>query len=66
MEHMDAWDVALLAVAGYVAVLSLARLMLRQRDRLLDELRGRMLQEKRRKKKQQQQQQRKARQDEAA
>ena len=36
---MDRWDVVLLVVAGYVAVTALVRLMIRRRDRLLDELR---------------------------
>jgi len=35
---MDSWDIALLAVAGYVAVLALTRLMTRRRNQLVDEL----------------------------
>jgi hypothetical protein len=47
---MDGWDVALLAVAGYVAVSALVRLMLARRDRLLAEFRAQMAEEKRRRK----------------
>jgi len=36
---MDRWSVALLAVAGYVAVTALVRLMVRRRDQLLHEFR---------------------------
>jgi len=36
---MNRWDVVLLVIAGYVAVTALVRLMIRRRDRLLDELR---------------------------
>ncbi len=35
---MDSWDIALLAVAGYVAVLALSRLMTRRRNQLIAEL----------------------------
>jgi len=35
---MDSWDIALLAVAGYVAVLALSRLMTRRRNQLVEEL----------------------------
>ena len=37
---MDRWDLLLLAAAGYVAVLSLVRLMARRRNELVDEVRG--------------------------
>jgi hypothetical protein len=46
---MDGWDVALLAMAGYVALVTLVRLMIRRRDQLLDELRRKVKQEKQRK-----------------
>jgi heme exporter protein D len=36
---MDTWDIVLLVVAGYLAVMALVRLMLRRRDQLLDEYR---------------------------
>ncbi len=35
---MDSWDIALLAVAAYVAVLALSRLMARRRNQLVEEL----------------------------
>jgi len=35
---MDTWDIALLAVAGLVAVLALARLMTHRRNQLVEEL----------------------------
>jgi hypothetical protein len=35
---MDAWDLVLLIVVSYVAVMSLVRLMLARRDRLLKDL----------------------------
>jgi hypothetical protein len=37
---MDTWDLALWAVAGYIAVVTLVRLMIRQRDTLLAEARA--------------------------
>ena len=46
---MSSWDVALLAVAGYVAVVSLVRLMLRRRDQLLADFREQIQLEKQRK-----------------
>ncbi|MCX7427355.1 MAG: hypothetical protein NTW96_17210 [Planctomycetia bacterium] len=49
METMNGWDVAVLAIAGYVAVVSLARLMLRRRDELVVEFRALFQQEKRKK-----------------
>ena len=36
--HGNSWDLALLAIAAYVAVLTLVRLMLAERDRLRNEL----------------------------
>jgi hypothetical protein len=35
---MDGWDLALLAIAGYVAIVALVRLMIRRRDQLVGEL----------------------------
>jgi len=48
---MTGWDVALLAVVGYMAVMSLARMMLRKRDAMLTEFREAFQREKERKKK---------------
>ncbi len=36
---MDAWDVVLLVVMSYVAVMALVRLMLARRERLIKDLR---------------------------
>ncbi len=49
MGSMDGWDVALLAVAGYVALVTLVRLMIRRRNQLMDEFRHEVAQEKKRK-----------------
>lgn len=38
MWGMDAWDIALLVAAGYVAVVTLVRLMRARRDTVIDEL----------------------------
>jgi len=35
---MDSGDMVLLVIAGYVAVIALARLMIRRRSQLVDEL----------------------------
>jgi hypothetical protein len=48
---MDGWDLALLAVVGYVAVAAMVRLMLARRDRSLADLREQLAREKRRRKK---------------
>jgi hypothetical protein len=45
---MDGWDIALLTVAGYVAVTALVRLMLKRRDQAWHELRRQVQQQKRR------------------
>jgi len=50
MANMDGWDVALLAVAGYVAVTSLVRLMIRHRDLLTAKFRQEVKAEQLRKK----------------
>jgi hypothetical protein len=47
MDAIDGKDVALLLVAGYVAVMVLVRLMLGDRDRLIDRFRTEIRQEKR-------------------
>ena len=57
---MNGWDVALLAIGIYVAVVGLARLMIGRRDTLWAELQAEAEQEQRRRKKQQQEQQRAA------
>ena len=49
MENMTGWDIALFVVAGYVAVMSMARLMLRRRGQFLAEFREQMKAEKKRK-----------------
>ena len=36
MGNMDSWDVTLLVVAGYLAIVSLVRLMARRRDQVLE------------------------------
>jgi len=38
MFSLDRWDVALLAIVGYMAVVTLVRLMARDRDRLVSQL----------------------------
>ena len=47
---MDGWDIALLAVAGYVAVTALVALMRGHRDRLWTEFIEKLAAEERRKK----------------
>ena len=49
MGNMDGWDVALLVVAGYVALVTLVRLMIRRRNQMLDEFRRELKKEKGRK-----------------
>ncbi len=49
MANMDSWDWALLAVAGYMAVLSLVRLMSHHRDKVLSQFRKQINQEEMRK-----------------
>jgi uncharacterized membrane protein YgaE (UPF0421/DUF939 family) len=36
---MDRWDIALLVIVGYLATMTLSRLMLRRRNQMLDEFR---------------------------
>ncbi len=38
--NMDPWDLALLAVAGYIAVVSLVKLMTLRRDKLVTQFRA--------------------------
>jgi flagellar biosynthesis/type III secretory pathway M-ring protein FliF/YscJ len=45
----DHWSIVLLAIAGYLAVMFLVRLMIRRRERLMDEFRGEMEEAQRRK-----------------
>ena len=56
MGGMDGWDVALLAVAAYVAVTVLVRMMLSRHKRLVDQLARRAEQERKRKRRAQQRQ----------
>ncbi len=44
---MDSWDVTLLVVAGYLAVVTLVRLMARRRNQVFEELRQKAEDEKR-------------------
>jgi hypothetical protein len=39
MGTMDNWDVTLLIVAAYLAIVALARLMARHRDQMIEDLR---------------------------
>ena len=39
MDTMESWDIALLVVVVYLAVVALVRLMARHRDQLVDRLR---------------------------
>ncbi len=55
MGTMDGWSIALLVIAGYVAVTGLVRLMVRHRDQLLGRFRTEMEAEKQRKKAKQKQ-----------
>lgn len=48
MGAMDNWDVTLLVVAGYLAVVALVRLMARHRDQMLGEFRREIKKEKKR------------------
>jgi hypothetical protein len=38
----DRWSIVLLVTAGYLAVMFLVRLMIRRRDRLVEQFRGEM------------------------
>jgi len=56
---MTGWDLALLVVAGYLAVMALIRLTLRRRQQMYDEIR-RQIEDKHQQAKPQQQSQQKA------
>ncbi len=43
---MEGWDIALLVFAGYIAATALARLMIRRRNQLVEELLKQVGQEK--------------------
>ena len=62
MFNLDRWDVALLAIAGYVAVVTLTRRMARHRDRLVADLERRAVAERRRQKAEAERQVRRSRQ----
>ena len=47
MGNMDSWDVALLVVSGYVALVTLVRLMVRRRNQMMEEFRRELKKEKR-------------------
>jgi hypothetical protein len=47
MGNMDGWDLTLLVVAGYLAIVTLMRLMSRRRSQVLDHLRQQADDEKR-------------------
>ncbi len=49
MGNMDSWDVTLLVVAGYLAIVTLVRLMARRRNQVLEEFRQKAEEEKKRK-----------------
>jgi heme exporter protein D len=46
MASMDGWDLALLVVVGYVALVTLVRLMIRRRNQVMDEFRREVRKEK--------------------
>jgi flagellar biosynthesis/type III secretory pathway M-ring protein FliF/YscJ len=50
MDKMDAWNLAILLVAAYVAVMTLTRLMIRRRNQMLEQFRQEVEKEKRRRK----------------
>jgi hypothetical protein len=39
METMESWDIALLVVVGYLAIVALVRLMARHRDQVVERFR---------------------------
>lgn len=45
---MDGWDIVLLGMAGFVAIVALVRLMLRRRDQLVERFRRDLKQQRRR------------------
>jgi hypothetical protein len=50
MGWIDRWDVALLLVAAYVAVMTLVRMMIRRRDELVTDVRHQVETHRKRKK----------------
>jgi len=40
--RMDGWDIVMIAAAGYIAVISLVRLMARRRNQLVEQVRQQM------------------------
>jgi hypothetical protein len=48
---MDRWDVIIILVAGYVAVMSLVRLMARRRNQTLQQIQGQISEQHGKKKK---------------
>ena len=50
MGYMDGWEVALLVVAGYVALVTLVRLMIRRRDQVTEQFHRELEKEKKRRK----------------
>lgn len=48
MGSMDGWDLAIMVLVGYVAVVSLVRLMLLRRDDMMKEFREELAKEKNR------------------
>ena len=57
MDAVNTWDLALFAIAGYIAVSSLVRLMIGKRNALAVELRDEMEQERRRQQRSEQEKQ---------
>ena len=49
MGNMDSWDVTMLVVAAYLAIVTLVRLMARRRNQVYEELRQQADEEKKRK-----------------
>jgi hypothetical protein len=49
MGALDNWDITLLFVACYVAVVALVRLMARHRDQMIGDMRNQIAKEKKRK-----------------
>jgi len=49
MGNMDSWDVTLLVVAGYLAIVTLVRLMARYRNQVIEQFSRQAEEEKKRK-----------------
>ncbi len=65
MLGMDGWDLAVIAVASYVALVALARLMLHRRDEIVNELTEQVKEARRRRKSERQRARRRQRQEKA-